>query len=403
MKAVKDGGDYAMREPQTGEAVGARSAREVFQTIARSAWKCGDPGMVFLDEVNRRSPTHPFALIESTNPCGEQPLLPYESCNLGSINLRNFITEKGIDYERLGPVVELAVRFLDDVIDANNYPIPQVAQATQATRKIGLGVMGFADALYLLGVAYDSDAGARIGEEVMAFISKRARETSEAIGGDRGPFPLFARTALKRQGWQHMRNATCTTIAPTGTIGLIAGVSSGIEPVFALRYWRMMAEGVKLMETHALFDETVRALNADADELFRTCAKKGTIQPCTGLPEKIRRTFVVARDIAPEWHVKMQAAFQRHTDNGVSKTVNLPQSATVEDVARIYELAYELGCKGITVYREGSRAEDLLHAGVEEQPLAAAPVPCAPPELPFSSMEDLLDGVEESGSRCRCP
>jgi ribonucleoside-diphosphate reductase alpha chain len=371
----------------------------VFQALAESAWKCGDPGIVFLDEINRRNPTAPFAMIESTNPCGEQPLLPYESCNLGSINLRNFVTARGIDYGRLGSTVELAVRFLDEVIDANNYPIPQVTQATLATRKIGLGVMGFADALYLLGVAYDSDEGVRLGEEVIAFISKRARETSEKIGGERGPFPLFARSTLKQQGWQHMRNATCTTVAPTGTIGLIAGVSSGIEPVFALRYWRMMAEGIKLMETHPIFEEVVRKLKVDADELFRTCARKGTIQPCAGLPQEIRRTFVVARDVAPEWHVRMQAAFQRHTDNGVSKTVNLPHEATVEDVSRIYLLACELGCKGITVYREGSRAEDLLHAGIEEPP-AKAP---APGELPACSMQDLLEGVEESGSPCRCP
>jgi ribonucleoside-diphosphate reductase alpha chain len=280
-----------------------------------------------------------------------------------------------------------------------------VTQATLATRKIGLGVMGFADALHLLGVPYDSDEGVRIGDEVMAFIEKRARETSEAIGGDRGPFPLFARSSLKQQGWQHMRNSTCTTIAPTGTIGLIAGVSSGIEPVFALRYWRMMAEGVKLMETHPIFDDTMRDLHVDADELFRTCARKGTIQPCAELPETIRRTFVVARDIAPEWHVKMQAAFQRHTDNGVSKTVNLPHTATVEDVARIYLMAHELCCKGITVYREGSRAEDLLHAGVEEKAAvaAAASGKLAPAELPSCSIEDLLEGVEDSGSRCRCP
>jgi ribonucleoside-diphosphate reductase alpha chain len=398
MKAVREGSGFALKDPQTGEVVARPAAREVFRRLVTAAWKCGDPGMVFLDEINRRNPLASVALIESTNPCGEQPLMPYESCNLGSINLRNFVRDGGLDYDRLGGVVELAARFLDDVIDTNIYPVPEVTQATLASRKIGLGVMGFADVLYLLSVPYDSDDGVRLAEEVMGFLTQRARETSERLGGERGAFPAFARSTWQKEGWRHLRNATCTTIAPTGTIGLIAGVSSGIEPVFALRYWRTMAEGSTLMESHPIFEERARHLGVDADELFDTCAKKGTIQECAELPAEFRRTFVVARDISPEWHVRMQAAFQRHTDNGVSKTVNLPREALVDDVARIYWLAYEMGCKGITVYREGSREEDLLHAGAEPS------APAAPRgEWPACSLKALLDGVENSGSRCRCP
>jgi ribonucleoside-diphosphate reductase alpha chain len=399
MNAVREDTVYALRDPVTSEVVEERRARQVFDVIAKCAWRCGDPGLVFIDEVNRLNPVAPFALIESTNPCGEQPLLPYESCNLGSITLSRFVKDGGIDYDRLGEVVDLAVRFLDDVIDANRYPIPQVAEVTLSTRKIGLGIMGFADTLFLLGIPYGSDDGTRLAEEVMRFLTHRARRMSDRLGGERGPFPLFEKSTLKAQGWRHQRNLTTTTIAPTGTIGLIAGTSSGIEPVFALRYWRTMAEGVTLIETHPAFEKALRDLGVDADELFRACAKHGSIQSCESLPASLRRTYVVARDIAPEWHVRMQAAFQRHTDNGVSKTVNLPHTATVEDVSRIYLLAHELGCKGITVYREGSREEDLLHAGPADLPAT----PARETSLPACSLAELLDGVETSGSRCRCP
>lgn len=393
MKAVHNDSEYALRNPASGGTVRTLPAREIFQLVAQAAWQCGDPGMVFVDEINRHNPLAAHALIESTNPCGEQPLLPFESCNLGSINLLNFTTGEGLDYDRLGETVDMAVRFLDNVIEANRFPLEQVREATLATRKIGLGVMGFADTLYRLGIPYDSEDGLRFGEEVMAFVNDRAHAMSERLGGKRGAFPLFDRSDLNARGFEHLRNATCTTVAPTGTIGLIAGVSSGIEPVFALRYWRRMAEGTLLIETHPYFQRVVKDRGLDPDALFSDGAAGGSVQQCRELPAALRRVFVTARDIAPEWHVRMQAAFQKHVDNGVSKTVNLPAEATVADVDRIYRLAYELGCKGITVYREGSREEDLLHAGNAANH----------DELPSCDLQDVLEGIEDSGTRCRCP
>jgi ribonucleoside-diphosphate reductase alpha chain len=363
MRAVREDAPHEFRNPRTGRVVDRRPAREVFEMVCAAAWQCGDPGMVFIDTINAANPLRDVALIEATNPCGEEPLLPYESCNLGSINLTRFLRDGRFDFDRLGRVVEEAVRFLDDVIDANRYPIPEIERATRASRKIGLGVMGFADALYLMGVPYDSDDGLRAAEEVMRFVNLRARETSIALGRTRGPFPLFDRSDWKRRGLPALRNATVTTLAPTGTIGLIAGVSSGIEPVFALRYWRTMAEGATLFETHPEFARRCEAAGADLEELFSGCGRQGSVRDCEHLPAALRRVFATARDIAPERHVRMQAAFQRHTDNGVSKTINLPRSATIEDVRRAYLLAHELGCKGITVYREGSKESEVLRAG----------------------------------------
>ena len=375
MQAVREGGMHEFANPRNGRVIERRPAREVFELICSSAWQCGDPGMVFIDTINAANPLREVALIEATNPCGEEPLLPYESCNLGSINLTRFVRDGRFDLARLGPVVDEAVRFLDDVIDANRYPIPEIERATRASRKIGLGVMGLADALYAMDVPYDSEEGLRAAEEVMRFINLRARDASVALGKTRGSFPSFEQSAWKKQGLPALRNATMTTVAPTGTIGLIASVSSGIEPVFALRYWRTMAEGATLFETHPEFARRCEALGLDMEEIFSGCGRQGSVRDCEQLPAALRRVFVTARDVAPEWHVRMQSVFQRHTDNGVSKTINLPRSATIEDVRRAYLLAHDLGCKGITVYREGSKEAEVLRAGApaaEKLPQIAA-------------------------------
>jgi len=363
MEAVENGGEHALVNPRTGETVERKPARDILNMICAAAWQCGDPGLVFIDAINRANPLASVAPIEATNPCGEQPLLPHESCNLGSINLRCFVARDGIDFDALGSAVADAVHFLDNVIEANRYPLEEIAEATRATRKIGLGLMGFADVLYRLGIPYDSQEAVDFAGKTMGFIQERARQASVALGQERGSFPLFDKSRWAKESLPALRNATVTTIAPTGTIGLIAGASSGIEPVFALRYWRRMAEGVTLLETHPEFARRAKECGADIEEIFNGCGKDGSIRSCRDLPEDLRRTFIVSRDIAPEWHVRMQAAFQKHSDNGVSKTINLPRDATVDDVRRAYILAWKLGCKGITVYREGSRETDLLYAG----------------------------------------
>ena len=390
MRAVLDDGEYELINPRTKTPVRRRSARDVFDTIAAAAWQCGDPGLVFLDEINRANPLLKVGRIEATNPCGEQPLLPWEPCNLGSINVAHFVSGEDFDYDALGETVDVAVHFLDNVVDASRFPLPEVSQAAQRSRKIGLGVMGFADALYLLNVPYDSERGLSVAEKLMEFISHRAHEASVKLAEHRGSFPLFEKSNWAETGMNAFRNATVTTVAPTGTIGLIAGVSSGIEPVFALRHWRRMAEGATLLETHPLFAKRMRQLGINADALFNTCASSGSIKDCAELPQKIRDVFVVARDIDPQWHVRMQAAFQKYTDNGVSKTVNLSRDATVGAVRKVYLLAHELHCKGITVYREGSKEEDLLHAGL---PAAAG----------TEGLPSMGEDVEDLSGRCRCP
>ena len=393
MQAVADDGEHVFYNVRTNRPAARRPAREVFELICSAAWQCGDPGMIFLDEINRHNPLAAVATVTSTNPCGEQPLLPYESCNLGSINLTRFVNAHGYDLDRLGEAVDDAVHFLDNVIDANRYPLPAIERATRASRKIGLGVMGFSDTLYMMNVPYDSDDARRTAETLMQYITRRARAASARLGETRGSFPLFSRSVWPQRGFKALRHATCTTVAPTGTIGLIAGVSSGIEPVFALRYWRTLAEGTTLFETHPEFQRRARAAGLDADALFAGCAHNGSIQSCRELPEALRRVFVVARDIAPEWHVRMQAAIQKHTDNGVSKTINLPRTATVEEVRKAYLLAHKLGCKGITIYREGSREQEVLRTGPERGG--------ALDQMPHLTDES-CDPIE--GGRCRrCP
>jgi ribonucleoside-diphosphate reductase alpha chain len=362
MAAVEADLPYLLVNPRNGKKVKQLKAREVWGLMARSAWASGDPGVVFIDEINRRNPTPEVGRIESTNPCGEQPLLPYESCNLGSINLSRMVEDGKVSWGKLRETVRNAVHFLDNVVDANVYPLREIAEITRANRKIGLGVMGFADMMIMLGVPYDSEEAVRLGEQVMRFIGDEAHEKSREIGEARGSFPNFERSIWKGR-YGAFRNATVTTVAPTGTISIIAGCSSGIEPLFAVSFMRNVLGGARLFETNALFEETAKARGFYSAKLLEEIARSGSVQKIAGVPDDVKRLFVTALDIAPVWHVKMQAAFQRFTDNAVSKTVNLPHEAKVEDVREIYDLAWKLKCKGVTVFRYGSKPEQVLYIG----------------------------------------
>jgi ribonucleoside-diphosphate reductase alpha chain len=363
MEATRKGEEYPLRNPRTREIVQFLNARQVFEKIVYSAWKNGDPGIVFIDRINRDNPTPQVGEIESTNPCGEQPLLPYESCNLGSINLAHMVRHGTIDWEKLGSVTETAVHFLDNVIDMNRYTLAQIEAMTKANRKIGLGIMGFADLLIQVGIPYNDPEAFEIGEKVMAFIQERGRDASRELALKRGSFPNFHSSLLKSH-WEAMRNATVTTIAPAGTISILAGASSGIEPIFALAFMRHVLDGKELIEVNPLFEALARKEGFYSEDLMREIALNGHIQNLPDVPEKIRNLFVTAHDISPEDHIRMQAAFQKYTDNAVSKTVNFPHEATVDDVAKVYQLAYELGCKGVTIYRDRSRAKQVLYKGV---------------------------------------
>ena len=362
MRKVERDEEYELVNPRSGEAVRSVRARDIFDLIVANAWRTGDPGLVFLDEINRRNPTPDLGMIEATNPCGEVPLLPYESCNLGSINLSRMVSQGDVDWEKLRSRVRVAVHFLDNVIDANRYPLPQIEEMTKANRKVGLGVMGFAEMLIQLEVPYDSREALSIAEKVMKFISDEARSKSVELGEERGSFPNFERSIWAR-GYPAMRNATVTSIAPTGSISIIAGTSSGIEPLFAVAFVRNVI-GTKLVEVNPLFERVARERGFYSRELMLRIAKAGSIQDFGGIPEDVRRVFVTALDISPEWHVKMQAAFQKYVDNAVSKTVNLPHEATLEDVREVFTMAHRLKCKGITVYRYGSKREQVLYLGV---------------------------------------
>jgi len=359
MEAVKKDEEYELINPRTKQVVRKISARKIFNLIVEGAWRNGEPGLVFIDEINRHNPTPHVGEIEATNPCGEQPLLPYESCNLGSINLSRFVRGKDFDWERLKEVVWIATRFLDNVIDVNDYPIPEIEEMTKANRKIGLGVMGWADALFLLGVPYDSEEAIRLAEKVMKFIQEESHKASQALAEERGVFPNWKGSVWEKRGIK-MRNATTTTIAPTGTISIIANCSSGIEPVFALVYKRTnILDGEEFFEVNPIFEKVLKERGLYSEELIAKVAESGSIQNLD-LPADIKRVFKTALEIAPEWHVRMQASFQKFTDNAVSKTINLPNSATRADVEKAFMLAYELKCKGITVYRDGSREEQVL-------------------------------------------
>ena len=363
MEAVEKGMEYPLRNPRTKEIVRFLNARQVFEKIVFYAWKNGDPGIIFIDRINQDNSTPQVGEIESTNPCGEQPLLPYESCNLGSINLSNMVRRGEIDWEKLGSVTEKAVHFLDNVIDMNRYTLSQIEAMTKANRKIGLGVMGFADLLTQLGIPYNDSKALEIGERVMALIQERGRNASRELALKRGSFPNFDGSALRGR-WEAMRNATVTTIAPAGTISIIAGASSGIEPIFALAFIRYVLDGKELIEVNPFFEALAKREGFYSEDLTRKIAQDGNIQNLQEVPEKIKKVFVTAHDISPEDHIRMQAAFQKHTDNAVSKTVNFPHEATVDDVAKVYQLAYELGCKGVTIYRDRSRTKQVLYKGV---------------------------------------
>ena len=358
MHAAGRNDEYGLINPRTKGEVREINAREVFNEIVTYAWKTGDPGIVFMDEINRRNHIPAIGKIEATNPCGEQPLLPYDSCNLGSINVSNFV-ENGdgeIDWERLREVVWISVRFLDDVIDVNRYPLPEIEKMTRANRKIGLGIMGFAELLIKLGIAYDSKDALSAGEKLMRFITNEARRCSTELGLERGSFSNFELSVWDSK-YKAMRNATVTTIAPTGTISIIAECSSGIEPIFAVAFVRNIMDG--MLEINKLFEVIAKEKGFYSKELITGIAKCGSVQDIDGVPEYVKRIFVTALDISPDWHVKMQAAFQKYTDNAVSKTVNLPADATWEDVKKVFLLAYKLKCKGITIYRYGSKEQVL--------------------------------------------
>jgi ribonucleoside-diphosphate reductase alpha chain len=372
MVAVEEGIDYDLKNPRDGSTQKQLNAKEVFDKIVDLAWRTGDPGLVFIDRINGQNPTPQLGIIESTNPCGEQPLLPYESCNLGSINLSRMVTPKNngnaaIDYDKLQETIMVAVRFLDNVIDMNRFPLPEIAQMTKKTRKIGLGVMGFADMLNRLGIPYDSEEALETAEEIMRFINEKATEASVALAEERGVFPAFEDSDQEVLGGYRVRNATITTIAPTGTLSIIANCSSGIEPLFALSYVRHILDGDELVEVNPYFEEVANKEGFYSPELMKDLAMRGSIRGIEGIPDWVKTVFVTAHDITPEWHVKMQAAFQRSTHNAVSKTINFPQSATREDVAQAYMLAYSLGCKGITIYRDRSKDSQVLNIVGEEE------------------------------------
>ncbi|MDZ7859555.1 MAG: vitamin B12-dependent ribonucleotide reductase [Candidatus Krumholzibacteriota bacterium] len=377
MEAVEEDLNYDLINPHTGNVVDSIPARSVFKLIVELAWKNGEPGIVFLDRINADNPTPHVGNIESTNPCGEQPLLPHESCNLGSINLSNMVKvmegKTRIDFDKLGEVTAKAVRFLDNVIDVNRYPLKVIGDMTLSNRKIGLGVMGFADMLIALGIPYNSEEALEVAEEVMGFIQREGRKESMNLAEERGAFPNFKGSVYdmpdsgsgkdNKSKRRPVRNATVTTIAPTGTLSIIAGCSSGVEPVFAIAYIRNVMDDDELIEVNPMFEEIAKREGFYSEDLMRKIARQGSIQNIDGIPQEWKRIFVTAHDISPEWHIRIQSAFQKYTDNAVSKTVNFSKTAEIQDVEKVYRKAYELGCKGVTIYRDGSREEQVLNIG----------------------------------------
>ncbi|MBS1263098.1 MAG: Vitamin B12-dependent ribonucleoside-diphosphate reductase [Methanonatronarchaeales archaeon] len=395
MEAVGNGERLPLRNPRSGEVVDHADSKALFDRIAEQAHKNGEPGIVFIDRVNR---DNPFPVegpddehwIESTNPCGEQPLEPFEACNLGHVNLalaaKNTAAGYEVDWDHIARVVDSGVRFLDNVVDVCEFPLQEIRDTVSANRKIGLGVMGFHDLLLKLGVPYDSEEALGVADEVMGFIKERAEEASRRIAEERGSFPNWGESRFDGP----RRNATLTTIAPTGTTGMIAGVSNGIEPLFALSYVKNVMDGQQLVETNDHFEEVARDRGFYSEELIRQVAEEGSVQGVEGVPEDVRRVFVTAHDITPEWHVRIQAAFQAHVDNAVSKTINFPESATVGDVEDAYTLAYETGCKGLTIYRDGSRDEQVMETKRSRDEKSADDASLGPRERP-----DIVTGETE--------
>jgi ribonucleoside-diphosphate reductase alpha chain len=372
MTAVKNDSNYDLVDPRNGKKVGELKSSEVYNALIEQAWENGDPGVVFLDRVNRDNPTPLIGAIESTNPCGEQPLLPMEACNLGSINLAKYVVEgeegAKIDYEALKDLVHWSVRFLDDTIDMSQYPLPAIQKMVKGNRKIGLGVMGFADVLYKLKIPYNSEEALEVADEVMSFIQQESHEASRYLAEERGVFPNFEKSIYKGKKESRFRNATTTTIAPTGTLSIIAGCSSGIEPLFALSFVRRVMDDDELIEVNPYFEKIAKERGFYSEDLMDVVARKATLDGIKEIPEDVKEVFVTAHDITPEWHVRMQSVFQKYTDNAVSKTVNLPGDATIEDVRKVYDLTYELGCKGVTIYRDGSKGNQVLSVNGETKP-----------------------------------
>ncbi|MCE1245605.1 MAG: adenosylcobalamin-dependent ribonucleoside-diphosphate reductase [Firmicutes bacterium] len=366
MEALKNGENYDVLNPRTGKKAGSLPAKEVWEKIVYNAWASAEPGILFIDSINRDNPTPKLGSIESTNPCGEACLLPFEACNLGSINLSHFVSNKAIDFNRLRETVKLAVRFLDNVIDVNEYVplIPKIKQKTRSNRKIGLGVMGFADMLISLGVSYRDDLALKVADTVMEFIAREGKKASMDLARERGTFPNWQKSAFFPD--TPIRNATITSIAPTGTLSIISGCSPGIEPLFGVSFVRNVLDKAKLLEVHPLFEKIARKEGFFSEDLMEKISGFGTIQDIEEIPQKVRELFVTSYDVPGDKHVLMQAAFQRHTDMSVSKTINLPANATIEDVDHTYRLAYESGVKGLTVYRDGSRAGQVIVVGKKD-------------------------------------
>jgi ribonucleoside-diphosphate reductase alpha chain len=370
MDACLKGAEYDLVNPRTGKAVSSVSAEKIFNEIVSMTWQTGEPGVLFLDAINRVNPTPLLGNIEATNPCGEQPLLPYESCTLGSINLSKMVVKSKIDYKRLEHTVRQAVHFLDNVIEINRYPLLEIEHMSKQTRKIGLGVMGFADILIKLGIAYDSEAAVNLAETVMGCVQTAARNASAALAVQRGNFPAYKDSMHDRPETPHVRNATTTTIAPTGTISIIAGASSGVEPLFAVALHRRVLDGKDLYEVHPQFIKMARELSFYDKKLTEEIAESGSIQSMPSVPDTVKRLFRTSHDISPEWHIRIQAAFQKYTDNAVSKTVNLPADASETDVKEIYQAAHRYQCKGVTIYRYGSRKNQVLQSGTDAKDVA---------------------------------
>jgi len=368
MNAVKRNLDYSLINPRNKKIVGKLNARKVFDLITSNAWKSGDPGIIFIDEINRANPTPSLGRIEATNPCGEQPLLPWESCNLGSINLSKVVLNGKINWKKLGRLVQLGVRFLDNVIDVNRYPVPQIERLTFANRKIGIGVMGFADALTKMNIPYNSKKALQTAEKIMKFIKTESHRTSQRLGKERGSFPNFDQS-IWRKKYRYMRNATVTTIAPTGTISIIAGCSSGIEPLFAIAYARNVMEGTRLREINSIFVKIAKGQGFYSSDMTDQIVKNGSIQNTPGIPASVKKVFVTSLDIQPAFHIRMQSAFQKYTDNAVSKTVNLPQNSSPKDVRDSYLVAHRMRSKGVTVYRYGSKSDQVLTIETAEKNL----------------------------------
>ena len=359
MDAVRRNGTFDLVNPRTGKKDRTVRARTIFDLIVYGAWRTGDPGLIFADTVNRRNPTPALGRIEATNPCGELPLLPYESCNLGSVNLARMVKDGRPDWERMAETIRWGVRFLDDVIEVNNFPLPEIRRITCANRKIGLGIMGFADMLIRLGIPYNTIEAERFARRLMAFIRRESLKASAQLAAERGVFPNYAKSIFARKDLP-VRNATVNTVAPTGTISIIAGCSSGIEPLFAISFVRNVLSGTRLFEINPIFEKVARARGIYRREILAEIARWGTLRRIKGIPRDIKRVFVTAFDVEPEQHLRIQAAFQAHCDNSVSKTINLPAESTIDDVRNIYLAAHRLKCKGITIYRYGSRAEQVL-------------------------------------------